>query len=511
MIVADLQLGDAGLLPQARFQLGEDALGVVPDGAQLVHLGVITLGDDAAVLEGGGRIRVDGGEDGRLHIVQQVDLSCKRGQLRAAAALGLRPQLRQALTGLGHRVDLLGGGGTVDRAGHQALEVGDVVELFDQIAPLHGLVHKAFHRVEAAVDGGAGNERLLDPAAEHPLAHGGAGLVQHPEQRSPLFAAPQRLGQLEICPGDRRQAHELSFIICDDRFQALDAFNLRIMEIFQQRGHCKADKAVFCDAGLCGPVAAKLVLEGDGHEARGVPLLFHQLDGAVHILFDVGSDLPAVQQTRVHQHLAGVVAAEFRNDRRGDLFPLELGDMGRAGGDIRKAKARCAAFQKNTRNVVVFVVLKHTALDDGAGRDHADDVAFHKTLGLGRVFHLLTDGDLVALRDEAGHIALIAVERYAAHGRALFEAALLAREGQIQLLRDCERIVEEHLVEVTDAVEKNLILMLFFDLQILLHHGRKLCHDRSPSSPSCRFAIQNRLLQAKRGPALHSRVLCFMV
>ena len=59
----------------------------------------------------------------------------------------------------------------------------------------------------------------------------------------------------------------------------------------------------------------------------GVPLLFHQLDGAVHILFDVGSDLPAVQQARIHQHLAGVVAAEFRNDRRGDLFPLELGDM----------------------------------------------------------------------------------------------------------------------------------------------------------------------------------------
>ena len=453
MIVADFQLGDAGLLPQARFQLGEDALGVVADGAQLVYLGVVALGDDAAVLEGGRRIRVDGGEDGRLHIVQQVDLSRKRSQLLAAAALGLRPQFRQALTGLGHRVDLLGGGGAVDRAGHQALEVGDVVELFDQIAPLHGLIHEAFHRVEAAVDGGAGNERLLDPAAEHPLAHGGAGLVQHPEQRSPLFAAPQRLGELEVGPGDLRQPHELGFIIRDDRFQALDAFNLRIMEIFQQRGHCKADKAVFCDTGLCGPVAAKLVLEGDGHEARGVPLLFHQLDGAVHILFDVGSDFPAVQQARIHQHLAGVVAAEFRNDRRGDLLPLELCDVGRAGGNVREAEACCAAFQENTRNVVVFVILKHTALNDGAGRDHADDVALDEALGLCRVFHLLTDGDLIALRDEAGHIALVAVEWYAAHGRALFKAALLAREGQIQLPRSCERIVEEHLVEVTDAVE----------------------------------------------------------
>ena len=414
---------------------------------------MVAFGDDAAVLEGGGRFRVDGGKDGRLHIVQQVDLSRKRSQLRAAAALGLRPQFRQALTGLGHRVDLLGGGGAVDRAGHQALEVGDVVELFDQIAPLHGLVHKAFHRVEAAVDGGTGNERLLDPAAEHPLAHGGAGLVQHPEQCPPLFAAPQRLGELEVGPGDLRQPHELGFIIRDDRFQALDAFNLRIMEIFQQRGHCKADKAVFCDTGLRGPVAAKLVLEGDGHEARGVPLLFHQLDGAVHILFDVGSDLPAVQQARIHQHLAGVVAAEFRNDRRGDLLPLELCDMGRAGGNVCEAEACCAAFQENTRNVVVFVILKHTALNDGAGRDHADDVALDEALGLCRVFHLLTDGDLIALRDEAGHIALVAVEWYAAHGRALFKAALLAREGQIQLPRSCERIVEEHLVEVTDAVE----------------------------------------------------------
>ena len=453
MIVADFQLGDAGLLPQARFQLGEDALGIVADGAQLVYLGVVAFGDDAAVLEGGGRFRVDGGKDGRLHIVQQVDLSRKRSQLRAAAALGLRPQFRQALTGLGHRVDLLGGGGAVDRAGHQALEVGDVVELFDQIAPLHGLVHKAFHRVEAAVDGGTGNERLLDPAAEHPLAHGGAGLVQHPEQRSPLFAAPQRLGELEVGPGDLRQPHELGFIIRDDRFQALDAFNLRIMEIFQQRSHCKADKAVFCDTGLCGPVAAKLVLEGDGNKTRGVPLLFHQLDGAVHILFDVGSDFPAVQQARIHQHLAGVVAAEFRNDRRGDLLPLELCDMGRAGGNVREAEACCTAFQENARNVVVFVILKHTALNDGSRRDHADDVALDEALGLCRVFHLLTDGDLIALRDEAGHIALVAVERYAAHRRTLFKAALLAREGQIQLPRSCERIVEEHLVEVTDAVE----------------------------------------------------------
>ena len=50
VVVADLQLGDAGLLPQAGLQLGQDALGVIADGTQLVHLGVVALGDDTAIL-----------------------------------------------------------------------------------------------------------------------------------------------------------------------------------------------------------------------------------------------------------------------------------------------------------------------------------------------------------------------------------------------------------------------------------------------------------------------------
>ena len=90
------------------------------------------------------------------------------------------------------------------------------MKLFDQIAPLHGLVHEAFHRVEAAVDGGAGNERLLDPAAQHPLTHGGAGLIQHPQQGAALFAPAQGLGQLKVCPGDRRKPHELGFVVSND-------------------------------------------------------------------------------------------------------------------------------------------------------------------------------------------------------------------------------------------------------------------------------------------------------
>ena len=216
MVIADLQLRDAGLLPQTGFQLRQHALGVIADGAQLIHLGMVTLGDDAAILEGGGRVRVYCGINARLDILQRVDAGGQLGKLRAVAALRLLAQAGQTVAGLGKGIDLLGGGRAVHRAGHQALQIRDVVQFLGQIAAHHGLAHQRLHGVQAVVDKLAGNERLLDPAAQHPLAHGGAGLIQHPKQGAALFAPPQGLGQLKVCPGDRRKPHELGFVVSND-------------------------------------------------------------------------------------------------------------------------------------------------------------------------------------------------------------------------------------------------------------------------------------------------------
>ena len=502
MVVADLQLGDAGLLPQAGFQLGQHTLGVVADGAQLVHLGVVALGDDAAVLQGGRCIRVHGRIDAGLDVLQRVDLLRQLCQLRAAAGRCLLPEDRQMLTGLGQRIDFLWGGRTIDRAGHQALHVGNVVQLVGQVAAHDGLPHKALHRVEALVDELAGQQRLLDPAAQHALAHGRAGLVQHPEQRAPLFAAAQRLGEFQIGPGDRRQTHELRLVVGHHGFQALHALDLGVVQILQQCRHGKPYQTVFGHAGGLGPVTTELALQRSRHQTRRIALILHQLHRAGHILFDVGRHFAAVQQARVHQHFAGVEAAQLGDHRRGDLVRRQLGDMGRAGGDVRKAETRFFALEIDAGNVIVAVILQHTALDDRAGGDHADDVALDQPFGLGRVLHLLTDGHLVALGDQTRHIALVAVEGHAAHGGPLFQTALLAGQGQIQLFGRCEGILKEHLVKIADAVEQDLVLVLFFDFQILLHHGRQLCHG-FPSLPvrwfCAWFAAGNRLLQTKRG------------
>ena len=117
---------------------------------------MVALGDDAAILEGGRRFRVHRRKDAGLDVLQRVDAGRQLGQLRAATALGLFAQAGQTVAGLGQRVDLLRGRGAVDRAGHQALHIRDVAQLVDQVAADYGLLHKAFHGVQAAVDEGAG-------------------------------------------------------------------------------------------------------------------------------------------------------------------------------------------------------------------------------------------------------------------------------------------------------------------------------------------------------------------
>ena len=485
MVEADLKLGDVGLLPQAGFQLGQHPLGVLPDGAQLVHLAVVPRRDDPAVLQGGGSLRVDGGVDLGFEVLHGVDAGSQLSQLGAAAALRQLFQLGQAVKGLGHGVDLFGGGRAVDGAGHQPLDVGDVAQRFGQLAPGDGLFDQAFHRVEPAVDDLAGDEGLFQPAAQQPLAHGGGRLVQHPEQGAPLFPPAHGLGQFQVGAGDGGQVHILRLGVADDRFEAADALDLGVVEVLQQAAHGVADQALGPDLGGAGPVPAKLPGQGGVDEAGGVFFVLHQLDGAVHVLFDVGRHLPAGQGAGVEQHLAGAVAAQLSDDRHADLGVFQLGDVGGAGGHIGKAQPRPVPFQVEAGDVVVAVILEHTALDDGAGGDHPDDLPFDQPLGQGGVLGLLADSHLVPLGDEARHIRLIAVERHAAHGGALFLAALLAGQGQVQLTGGRDSVVVEHLVKIADAVKEDLVLMLLFDLQVLFHHGRQIRHSIPLLSAVC--------------------------
>ena len=87
---------------------------------------------------------------------------------------------------------------------------------------------------------------------------------------------------------------------------------------------------------------------------------------------------------------------------------------------------------------------------------------------------LLTDGHLVSLGDQPGHIALIAVEGHTAHGGTLRQAALLAGKGEVQLPGDRERVLKEHLVKIPDAIKEDLVFVLLLDNGIIADNGYNL-------------------------------------
>ena len=60
--------------------------------------------------------------------------------------------------------------------------------------------------------------------------------------------------------------------------------------------------------------------------------------------------------------------------------------------------------------------------------------------------------------------------RHAAHGRALFQTAVLACQRQLQLFGHELCVLEKHLVKISETEKENASLVFFFELQILLHH-----------------------------------------
>ena len=214
---------------------------------------------------------------------------------------------------------------------------------------------------------------------------------------------------------------------------------LRFVQIVDHCGHGVRHKVIFLVAEGIAPGWAELIGHCGFHHAVFEAGILAQFDQGAGVLLDIGSHVLEIEHGRADQNFAGHVAAQFGNDRAADLFGVQLGGIGFTGRDIRKADARfpaaAGALGIDAAKVVVFILRQHAAFDDGAGRDHADDIALDKAFGQGGVLHLLTDCDLVALSDQAGHVSFVGVERHTAHGGALFLAAAFACQRQLQLAR----------------------------------------------------------------------------
>ena len=235
---------------------------------------------------------------------------------------------------------------------------------------------------------------------------------------------------------------------------------------------------------------------GDGFQpqrGQALPeLLFHHSGGGVQCKEGVVAPVHTAVQAAFQgfgqqRHIVGLAAQQqFGGGEAGQLVDGLLHGMGAgetggvkgARGHVAEAQAEDAVPAIGTGEIVVAPLVQHGAFGDGAGGDNAGDVPFDQTFGRGRVFHLLTDGHLVALGHQTGNVALAGVVGNAAHGNpvgiVLGLGAVPAGEGQVQFPGSGAGIFVEHLVEVAETEKENAVRMIVFDLPVLLHHGGQL-------------------------------------
>ena len=115
--------------------------------------------------------------------------------------------------------------------------------------------------------------------------------------------------------------------------------------------------------------------------------------------------------------------------------------------------------------VVVDAGIEDIFIEHRARRCHADNLPFDQPFGVLGVFHLLADGDLVALLEEA-----IDVRVATTNGDACHRMPAARCQDHIKFCGDRLGIIKECLVEVAEVKKQNRRGVLRFQSPILLHH-----------------------------------------
>ena len=157
---------------------------------EVVYLLVVALPDHAALTDKEGRLVHNGG----LQFLPQLREVAKRP---AQPLQQRRGQAVQQLPDAGHfgephpqGLQILAVGVAVDDAADEPLQIRDLPEGEEQLLPHHQIVHQIGNGVQSPVDLHRREEGTFQPLAQLPAAHGGAGLVQHPEETAFLLFAP---------------------------------------------------------------------------------------------------------------------------------------------------------------------------------------------------------------------------------------------------------------------------------------------------------------------------------
>ena len=152
-----------------------------------------------------------------------------------------------------------------------------------------------------------------------------------------------------------------------------------------------------------------------------------------------------------------------------------------AGREIEPAQRQIALALGQRGEKVVSSCIEQRLLGQRARRHDAHDAALHRRLAgtllrLGRVLHLLANGDAESRADQLRQIGLGRVHRHAAHRDVLALVLAALGERDVERARSEGRVLEEQLVEIAHPVKEQAIGMLALDRKVLRHHRRRLRH-----------------------------------
>ena len=158
-------------------------------------------------------------------------------------------------------------------------------------------------------------------------------------------------------------------------------------------------------------------------------------------------------------------------------FIQTLGQFEAAAGEIECCDAEvvatgfCLDAGAYGGNQVVAVSIEQGFVGKSAGCNDTYDFAFHRAFGGCRIADLLADGDGDTQPDQLRKIGVDGMIGHTAHGDRLSRGSAPGGQGDVEQVCGLLRIVIEQLVEIAHAIEKQFILVLSLDRQVLLHHG----------------------------------------
>ena len=471
-VVADLERLDARALLFGGLEPGDPVAALRRGVAQFIQLGMIARADHAALADGRRRLVHHGPLDRLPQRRQGLDGRGQRFQPGIAELRRERFELRQILQRAPHPAQVAGVSGTGAQSRHHALEVAQLTQQLAQPLARGGSVHEPVHGGQPGADRFGFGQRSQQPVAHAARAHGGAGHIQHADQRR-LAAARAITGQFEIrCRGLVQRQKSAGGM----RLDAADVADIpaqiarHVIERRARRTHAQRR----------------------GFERVSVERHHLEVPGQ-HLARRVGKEAPVLDAR--HRHARGrrgqralghgvgdqdFGGAPARDDFRRGLQPRAVFHPERARGQLQPRDADAALARIQRAQEVARGRFEDGFLHRRARRDDPRDFPRHEPLGLGGILDLVADRDLASRAQEASDVVLRRVIRHAAHGHGL-----AAGQRDIEQAGGFPGVIEKHLVEIAQPEEKNRIRrQAGAQPPVLGHHGGEwIAHRRGTVVP----------------------------